>query len=153
MTPVLAPIQWSLYVAANPAMGKASDGGAHAGLSDLELVNDDVNRHIKPASTPMPPSATTPWQEWRSPGWCGDYAVTKRARLLALGWPSSALRLAEVVTAEGEEHCVLVCACPARGSLVLDNRVDALRAPERTGYKWIRTQSSEDPNLWASGEP
>ena len=143
---VLPPFQWSAYVATNPDMGKPSDGDTHAGPYDLRLVNEEVNDRISPAPG-MPPSATTPWEPWRNPGWCGDYAVTKREMLLRLGWASRFVRIAEVVTVFGEEHAVLVA--DVNGSeFVLDNRTAELRAPSRTGYKWVRIQSHEDPNVW-----
>ena len=51
---------------------------------------------------------------------CNDYAVTKRHKLLALGWPSSSLLLAKVVVPSGEHHLILVVRT-SEEDLVLDN--------------------------------
>ena len=62
-------------------------------------------------------------EEWLiSPkaGDCNDYAVTKRHELLARGWPSRALLLAEVIVPSGEHHLVVVVRTN-EGDFVLDN--------------------------------
>ncbi|WP_192893328.1 transglutaminase-like cysteine peptidase, partial [Bradyrhizobium sp. SUTN9-2] len=49
------------------------------------------------------------WQLYPSQANCGDYAVSKRDTLLSLGWPSSRLRLAEVILrGTGEHHLGLI---------------------------------------------
>ena len=40
-------------------------------------------------------------------GDCEDYALAKRAHLLAAGWPLGKLALCTCVTQGGEGHCVL----------------------------------------------
>ena len=92
------------------------------------------------------------WRVWPQRGWCGDYATTKRFELMKHGWPTSRLLLAEVVTAEGDEHAVLVTRMP-QGDLVLDSRVDVLRAPKHTGYKPVRSQDTDNPAYWREGWP
>jgi predicted transglutaminase-like cysteine proteinase len=142
MSPVLAPMQWTRYALDNPAMAVPHEGAILL-ADDLETVNLEVNRGIKPA--PGMPAIDLGWVSWRSPGWCGDYAVTKRELLLRMGWPSRALLLAEVLTGEGEHHAVLV----ANGR-VMDCRNDQLREPAKTGYKWVRQQSPDNPNFWTA---
>jgi predicted transglutaminase-like cysteine proteinase len=58
-------------------------------------VNSSVNRTI--FSEPNPGAAGETWLVSPGTGDCNDYAVTKRHELSALGWPSRALFLAEVV--------------------------------------------------------
>src|SRR4029077_766233 len=73
----------------------------------LTKVNRDVNRAIKPLAN----TNGVMDEEWLvSPreGDCNDYAVTKRHELLARGWASRSLLLAEVVLPSGEHHLVLV---------------------------------------------
>jgi predicted transglutaminase-like cysteine proteinase len=144
----VAPMQWTWYVKNNPAAASPSPG-ILLHPSDLDLVNDDVNSKISPNQDP-PPQPYLPesaWTPWRSPGWCGDYAVTKRESLLRLGWPSSSLLLTICLTAFGEEHCVLACNS-LTGQQILDNRVSVIRSPEHTGYKFQLIQDSNNPNFW-----
>ena len=73
---------------------------AHA--QDLIEVNRDVNRAIEPRED----AGTLLDERWivgPKAGACHDYAVTKRHELLARGWPSRSLLLAEVVVS-GEHH-------------------------------------------------
>ena len=99
----------------------------------------------------MPPISQA-WRVWPERGWCGDYALTKRSELIDMGWPTSRLRLAEVVTAEGEEHAVLVVSLTGT-DIVLDSLTEQLRGPSRTGFKWVKIQSKDDPNQWQGGGP
>src|SRR5262249_18700968 len=75
--------------------------------AELVKVNRDVNRSIAPQRN----TAGLWGERWLiSPkaGDCNDYAVTKRHELLARGWPSRSLLLAEVVMPSSEHHLVLV---------------------------------------------
>ena len=81
--------------------------------AELVMVNREVNHAIKPQENVNGVMA----EEWLvSPraGDCNDYAVTKRHKLLARGWPSRSLLLAEVVIPSGEHHLVLVVTKPRR---------------------------------------
>jgi len=89
------------------------------------------------------------WQLSPKTGDCNDYAVTKRHELLALGWPSRTLLLAEVVTTWGEHHLVLVVRT-RQGDIVADNLSQDLKPWTRTPYRWIRIQSPETPGFWSS---
>jgi len=112
---------------------------------ELVSVNREVNRSIVPR-------AETGIETWRvapTAGNCHDYAVTKRHELLARGWPSKALILAEVVTASGEHHLVLV-ARTHDGDLVLDNLSATVRPMALTRYQWVRAQSPKNPNFWST---
>lgn len=73
-------------------------------------------------------------EEWLlSPrhGDCNDYAVTKRHQLLAHGWPSHSLLLAEVAVAWGEHHLVLVVRT-REDDLILDNLNREVRSVSRS---------------------
>lgn len=141
MTAVAAPFQWSIYVANHPGRDAIVKSDLVLSRSDLDLANEEVNGRIEPA--PGAPPILIGWDENRSPGWCGDYAVTKRALLLRLGWPSSKLLLAHVTTATGEPHAVLVS-----DDMVLDNRVSNIRHRLKTGYKGVAIQTPDNPNFW-----
>jgi predicted transglutaminase-like cysteine proteinase len=112
----------------------------------------EVNAAVNAAIDPQANGDGIFGEEWLlSPaaGDCNDYAVTKRHKLLARGWPSRSLLLAEVVTAHGEHHLVLVVRLE-EGDFVLDNLTDAIRPWSRTGYRWVRVQSPDDPRFWSA---
>lgn len=114
----------------------------------LVQVNNDVNRAIQP----MEYRDDTTFDTWRiSPkqGDCNDYAVTKRHELLNEGWPSHSVLLSEVVTAWGEHHLVLLVRTDG-GDFVLDNLHAQIRHWSQTGYRWVRVQSPNDPQLWST---
>jgi predicted transglutaminase-like cysteine proteinase len=124
---------------------------------DLVVLNDKrsiqltaVNLNVNQAIIPRHKSSNVIEANWIvSPtrGDCNDYAITKRHELVALGWPTSALLLAEVVTAWGEHHLILVVRT-SDGDYVLDNLAPRVRAWSETSYRWIRMQSPQNPKLW-----
>jgi len=83
---------------------------------------------------------------------CEDYALLKRKRLIARGWPASALLLTVVRDERGEGHAVLT-ARTAQGDFILDNKADEVKLWYRTGYDYIMRQSFLDPHTWVSLEP
>ncbi len=85
----------------------------------LNIVNREVNRDIVPEVT-VDNETTAEWAISPRTGDCKNYAITKRHELLARGWPSRALLLAEVVVPSGEHHLVLVVRTK-EVDLVLDN--------------------------------
>lgn len=115
---------------------------------ELIRVNADVNGAIRP----MQVNETVAGEKWLiSPksGDCNDYAVTKRHELLARGWPSRSLLLAEVVTTWGEHHLVLVVRT-RQGDLVADNLNADIRSWAKTSYQWVRVQSPANPMFWST---
>lgn len=119
-----------------------------ARLKDLLEVNRDVNRAII-AQADVGDVTSERWHISPRAGACHDYAVTKRHELLARGWPSRSLLLAEVVVPWGEHHLVLVVRTD-EGDLVLDNLNAGIRSWSHTPYQWIRIQSPSDPTLWST---
>jgi predicted transglutaminase-like cysteine proteinase len=119
---------------------------------ELNKVNDEVNRNIIAVVTPGN-GATEQWLISPAAGDCKDYAVTKRHQLLALGWPSGSLLLAEVIVPDGEHHLVLV-ARTRDVDLVLDNLNGTIRPVGMTyrQYQWVRSETAENPKLWARVE-
>ncbi|WP_420103468.1 transglutaminase-like cysteine peptidase [Bosea sp. (in: a-proteobacteria)] len=120
-------------------------------LARMVEINREVNRSITPMRKPTQPLLTS-WTIAPEAGDCNDYAVTKRHRLIAAGWPSSHVLLAAVATPEGQGHLVVVVRT-AEEDLVLDNLTDAIRRWDKTSFDWISMQSEEDPRFWlAAGE-
>jgi predicted transglutaminase-like cysteine proteinase len=121
--------------------------------NELEQVNDDVNRAI----TPQDDQAHYGRAEyWTIPtdgrGDCEDYALTKRAKLIAAGVPARALRMAVVKTWRGEGHAVLTVATD-HGDYVLDNMVQNVRSWDNTGYQWVERQDPNNVWAWVSLTP
>ena len=111
-------------------------------------MNARVNRSIKPERN-MAGVAGERWLVAPASGDCNDYAVTKRHDLLALGWPSRALLLAEVVTTWGEHHLVLVIRT-RDGDLVADSLNANIKPWSMTRYDWVRVQSPRNPKFWST---
>jgi predicted transglutaminase-like cysteine proteinase len=115
-----------------------------ARLAELEDVNRRVNLEIRPLPAPPPGDA---YRLGVDAGSCNEYAVEKRRRLLALGWPGAALSLAVVVLPDGRGHLVLTVRTD-RGDIVLDNLTGRLTTADRTHYTWLERQSTIHPMLW-----
>ena len=123
-------------------------------LNDLNRVNREVNRTIAPQPN-LGGLATEEWLVSPVAGDCNDYAVTKRHKLLELGWPSRSLLLSEVVVPSGEHHLVLVVRARdidrlQNVDLVLDNLNYNLRPVGLTPYRWVRVESPSNPKYWST---
>ena len=117
---------------------------------ELLKVNAQINGSIAPKRSTE--GAGKAWLVSPKTGDCNDYAVTKRHELLARGWPSRALLLAEVITTSGEHHLVLVVRT-REGDIVADNLFQDIKLWNRTRYQWIRIQSPRTPAFWSNLTP
>jgi predicted transglutaminase-like cysteine proteinase len=152
--PTLAPFAHVVFCMKLPTECQSTGGqesvtmdARHARL--LLAVNRSVNRTIRPINDQASAGngAGDDWELSPRQGDCEDFAITKRHRLIALGWPSSALRLAVATTPWGEGHAVLVVRTD-RGDLVLDNRTNSVRDFQKTGLRFVKIQSAENPRRW-----
>jgi predicted transglutaminase-like cysteine proteinase len=116
--------------------------------AELVRINADVNRAIVPQANDEGVLAER-WLVAPRAGDCHDYAVTKRHELMARGWPSRALLLAEVVTSWGEHHLVLVIRT-RDGDFVADNLNANIRPWFTSRYRWVRMQSPQNPMFWST---
>lgn len=154
--PTMAPFAHVKFCLANPAdcrERKVVFRGGPVKLTDakrreLMRVNTEVNRAIIATPASDETAATEKWLIAPEFGDCNDYAVTKRHKLLAKGWPARALLLAEVVVPSGEHHLVVVVRTD-KGDLVLDNLNATLRSPAKTRYQWVRVESPVNPKFWS----
>jgi predicted transglutaminase-like cysteine proteinase len=154
-TPMLAPMAHARFCIQNPKECEvrriAFRGGAIAltpeRRAELEAVNRSINQAITPRGN-MRGVAGEVWEVAPKAGDCNDYAVTKRHELLARGWPSHALLLAEVAIQSGEHHLVLVVRT-REGDVVLDNLRPQVVAWSVPRYSWVRMQSPVNPKYWA----
>ena len=122
-------------------------------FKEIERINRSVNASVAPVTD------TDHWgvvDRWDYPldgrGDCEDYALLKRRRLMEAGYPRQSLLMTVVKDGSGEGHAVLTVKTN-RGDYVLDNMTDEVMAWDRTGYRFVKRQSQEDPNLWRSMTP
>lgn len=140
-----APKGYSAFCRSNPA--ECRSGGANSVRLDSRLmgklieVNADVNRSIR-----WTRDRANVWKVGTRTGDCEDYALTKRSKLMKLGFPASALRMAIVKTRKGDGHAVLVVKTN-KGDYVLDNVHNRIKKREHTNYRWVGIASS-NPYRW-----
>ena len=85
-------------------------------------------------------------------GDCEDYALLKRKRLIARGWPESSLLMTVVRDEKGEGHAVLT-ARTLQGDFILDNKIDEVKVWHRTRYDYVMRQSYLNVQIWMSLDP
>ena len=157
--PVLAPVAFVHFCTRYPEDCRVRKSNldeipvrlTQARFDELSKINRDVNNAIKPRAN-FESVLAEKWLVAPREGDCNDYAVTKRHELLARGWPSSSLLLAEVVVPSGEHHLVLV-ARTHEGDLVLDNLDENVRPASLLSYKWVRAQQTKNPRFWSKISP
>ena len=115
--------------------------------AELTKVNREVNHAIRPQEN-LSGVMAEEWLVAPREGDCNDYAVTKRHKLLQLGWPSRSLLLTEVVVPSGEHHLVLVVRTREE-DLVLDNLNGNVRPVSQIRYEWVRAQQPMNPKFWS----
>jgi predicted transglutaminase-like cysteine proteinase len=121
-------------------------------LSQLDSINRTVNREIAPATDMEIYGQAEYWTIPTTRGDCEDYALLKRQRLMARGWPASALLMTVVRDEKGEGHAVLT-ARTLQGDFILDNKADEVKVWHRTRYEYVMRQSYLDPNIWMALGP
>jgi predicted transglutaminase-like cysteine proteinase len=103
-----------------------------------------VNRRVNAAVTPMTDLAQFGRVEvWTLPesgaGDCEDFALAKRAALIAAGVPRGALSIAVADDPIDGGHAVLLVRTD-RGDYVLDNRTDRILPAAASGYAFRKRQ-------------
>jgi predicted transglutaminase-like cysteine proteinase len=121
-------------------------------LSELDQVNRAVNRDIEPATDMEIYGVTELWTLPTKRGDCEDFALLKRHRLIARGWPVGALLMTVVRDEKNEGHAVLT-ARTTQGDFILDNKVESVRLWNQTPYHYVMRQSYLDPKVWVSLDP
>ncbi len=130
----LAPMAFVRYCKQNKA--KCETRGASqiklssTTLSLIDRVNRDVNRAILPQN-----ESKDVWRDNVKVGDCEDFALTKRAQLVRMGFSSAALRMAVAKTPRGEGHAVLVVSTTRGG----------LRTRQRGTTKFARSSTQTLP--------
>ncbi len=121
-------------------------------LSELDEINRAVNHEIEPATDLEVYGVVEYWTMPRKRGDCEDYALLKRNRLIARGWPSGSLLMTVVRDEKNEGHAVLT-ARTTQGDFILDNKIDVVRLWNQTPYHYVMRQSYMDPKVWVSLDP
>jgi predicted transglutaminase-like cysteine proteinase len=122
-------------------------------LKKISRINAEVNRSIEPVTD------MDQWgliDRWDLPvdgkGDCEDYALLKRQKLVAAGFPRAALLLTVVKQANGEGHSVLTIKT-THGDYVLDNLTNQVKPWSTTPYRFVKRQSQENQNVWVAIAP
>ena len=123
------------------------DGGTWAVINE---VNRSINAAIEPLTDQEHWKAADRWDyPTDGKGDCEDYVLLKRKVLMERGFPRQALLVTVVVDQHGDGHAVLTVKTD-HGDFVLDNMRDDVLAWVRTGYRFVKRQSQEDPNRWVA---
>lgn len=151
--PTMAPLAFVKFCITYQRQCQGTGSAERIRLTDeiwkqLISVNGAVNRRIQPDET----KGGYDWSLNTTFGNCNDYAIQKQRELISRGLPISALSLSVVITRTGVGHLVLSVRTD-RGDLVLDNLRSEVVPWSRTGYRWIKRQSAEDPRVWRSIAP
>lgn len=149
---IIPPFAQVLFCAQNPAECRDNNGVSVVSLTDDEMlqlkdVNTSVNRTIIGRNDPGNELNGDVWKVNVRSGDCEDFALTKRSKLISMGWSSRALRIATAYTPSGEGHAVLVVRTD-QGDLVLDNRKSSIKNWRDTDLRWDKIQSGTDPYVW-----
>ena len=152
--PARAPIAFHTFCAQNPGDCRATGPQGpmimdNKRWAELASVNSMVNRSIRFASDAARLRRGDVWAvlEGGGAGDCEDYVLTKRRKLMQLGWPSSALLVTVVRTRTGQGHAVLTVRTN-EGNFVLDNLARPVRPVRSTGYRFFSMQSPSNPRSW-----
>jgi predicted transglutaminase-like cysteine proteinase len=119
-------------------------------MKPIQQINVTVNHEIEAVSD------MDHWgvlDRWDYPtdgrGDCEDFALLKRKLLMQAGFPRQALLMTVVKEANGDGHAILTVKTD-QGELVLDNLDDAVKAWQKTPYRFVKRQSEMNPNVWVS---
>jgi predicted transglutaminase-like cysteine proteinase len=133
------------------AQGQQEEQRFHASrerLAQLDFVNRAVNHEIEPVTDIELYGLTDYWTIPTTKGDCEDYVLLKRKRLMALGWPASALLITVVRDERGEARALT--ARTMQGDFILDNKTDEIKIWHNTRYEFIMRQSYLNPRIWMS---
>lgn len=118
--------------------------------NQIVAVNTVVNEAIRPMSDR---DIFGKEEVWTYPangvGDCEDYVLEKRRKLVKSGLSLANLLITVVRKPDGEGHAVLTVRTD-QGDYVLDNLINAVRPWQKTGYKYLKRQSSEHTGRWVS---
>ena len=150
----LAPLAHVRFCKAYPAECRTLGPAKRVSLTpprwkQLKMINVRINSTISPRTDQGKGAFKDQWTLSPRSGDCEDYALTKRSKLLRMGWPSSSLLIATATVPGLGGHAVLIVRTD-RGDFVLDNLRNEIRSWRRTGYRWMKMQSPDNPRYWVT---
>lgn len=117
----------------------------------LAKVNTEVNRSIHWTSDKEHYGLSEVWTpkavKWGK-GDCEDYALAKRQRLVSLGFPQGAFRLAVINKFSWKEAHVVLLASVGKQTLILDSMTHRLEDARDLGVSWEALQEKGQPRVW-----
>jgi predicted transglutaminase-like cysteine proteinase len=140
--PPFAYIQFCVHhrsQCANTSGKLAMKGGAVKLTPKLQRQLASVNARVNSRMKGVVDKGSDKWAIGGKSGDCEDFALTKRAMLIAAGWPSRALSMTVVKTAWGEGHAVL-SVHTSSGTMVLDNLARTVKPLRNAGYRVVAMQ-------------
>ncbi len=136
-----------------PALAAADVDLTPRAWEALIRINQEVNASIVPVSNLE--HWGTRMDHWDYPsdgkGDCKIYALEKRRLLMAMGFPRQALLMTIVRDGNDQGHAILMVRTTG-GDFILDNLTDEIKPWEATGYRFVKRQSQENPNVWVAIE-
>jgi len=148
MTPLGSYSGWSTFVANNPSFALVTNTEEIPIESTDDLIRDldRVNRSVNNGHTYAPDGLLDNWTilGFGEAGDCEDLMLTKASRLLAMGYPASAMRLAVGKTETGLGHAWLVVQTTS-GDYALDINYPTLQCDESLPYTHKQRQTG---TLW-----
>ena len=130
----------------------------HMHWAQLEQVQHYVNDKVHYVEDTSNYGQAEFWEIADTKGDCEDFALAKRQRLMEMGWPVEALRIATVYDERGDLHAVLTVDVTQEngrpGTYVLDNRFsDVAPWQEMRGYQWVERQGYSEYAWSRIGSP
>ncbi|MGZ3694544.1 MAG: transglutaminase-like cysteine peptidase [Bdellovibrionota bacterium] len=153
----LAPMNSVIFCQTYPAECETTRSSLNKKTTEAEQkkqlneVNESVNNKITADGNKRGDPGVDPWLLFPKTGNCADYAVSKRHKLLELGWAAESLLLANVKTKYGAGHTILVVRTGGE-NLVLDSLTKKILPVSKTGYDWLSIQSPDNPKFWYSAK-
>lgn len=117
----------------------------------LKQINAQVNRGVQPLTDRQAFGVDELWRRppgSRPVGDCEDFAIEKRYRLTALGFPAARLFYAAVYHPRAGLHTVLIARLDD-GDYILDNMSPHILHWSKARFVWLRQQMSGQPTIWA----
>jgi predicted transglutaminase-like cysteine proteinase len=123
--------------------------------AQLEQVQVQVDHQVKYVSDMERFGVGDWWEPAKTTGDCEDIALTKRQRLMDMGWPAESLRIAALIDGHGDLHAVLTVDVEslkgAPATYVLDSHfahVEPWQVLSQYGYYWLE-RSKPGSSQWA----
>ncbi|HWA31409.1 MAG TPA: transglutaminase-like cysteine peptidase [Rhizomicrobium sp.] len=117
-------------------------------MAQLTAVNDWVNAWVKPESDQAHWGVKDRW-DYPIDGYgdCEDYVLLKQLLLTSAGVPQEDL-LITVVLSHGDAGHAVLTVHTRQGDYILDSQKNDVMPWSRSGYRFVKRQSRNDPNDW-----